>query len=1006
LFDVIERGLYWLTSFGLHADIDAHVQVVAPLDEYSIQTVNQDLMTVIELKGIRQLVGDLEYGKISGNLSAVLSKYMKAGNGRQHSYSIGFRSAPEGAKRRLAETFDPMRKTAERLGAKRFDPVASQVLALAAVCSDESAYLVFNTHVKGLSKQDIERNAEARAAMLSKIAKAAPGSRIDAAISQPSRIPATQVIARHTAAVANLIEDLARDISKGGCCLLVEKLTCAEGLALMRRHTDSSAFPSSWRPRLIGDKSASRVQSMATRKGEASHITPMALSRQLVTEPAQEFFEEIEYARRGKLLYAGLVMEAPPENGSEPFLDLMSRLNRQIPLSTHFEIIPNGEKDVRRADKFYSGMMGAFSDYNKAIKLGWKHLEDMRKEGHYICGMRVVIMTWARDKRLLVDHLSFLKSSIESWGSATATNETGTPALLSYAAAAGFCRRMPAQYMPGPMDEFAKMLPVFSAASVWESGQAVLHTKQGRPYPVGFGTRLQNFWGTAVFAPSGSGKSFFMNQLITGILLSPGLDKLPYLTAIDVGPSLELSLDVVRSMLPPHMASQIVSVRLRNDPEFCINFLDTQHGLDQLTDVDRDFAISVVSAVAPSLGPEGERFIGQVIDAAFRLFGRRSPQQRKWQASLDARVSAALEAIGFPISDETFVWEVVDALFDAGRIEDSAIAQRYAMPRLPDLIKASREKEILDSYGKTPTPSGELLIDVFTRSIQTGQSSYQLISGFTRFDVGNARVVTVNLEEVVSASETEESRLRASVMFLFSRRLGARNYFMRWEEIEKLVPDRYRAYQRARVDDLQQTLKFLLYDELHYCSGIPAMKRQLGTDNRVARKYTMVPILSSQRLGDFPPDVIENTYSYFILGVGSNDSLAGVQNTFGLSNSEASAIASECKGPGTLFGMFKTRKGTTSQILKTTASGMLSWAFNTDQADALLRKRVRQMLGGDLLLALGHLTAAYPGGSFRDSLEIYNRKRGDKTNDDSYIDVFARQVLEADPVRFEMPKAA
>jgi intracellular multiplication protein IcmB len=1000
MFDAVEKLLYWLTSFVLHADVDAHVQVLSPIDTHALQTVDQGLMSVIELKGVRQLVGEREFAQIADNLAKTLAKTMKAGNGRQHSYAFGFRSSPQDAPRRLAETFRPMLQTARRFGARRLDPILSQVQVLGRVCNDESQYLVFYTHKQGLSTQDLERNAAARMEMSTRLARSAPGSRVEASFAQPVRIPPSQVITRHNAAIQNVIADLSRDLDKNGCCLLVELLECDAALSLMRRHMDASGFPSSWRPRLIGSKSGSRPQSMASRKGDASHLLPLALSRQMAAEGADEFFDEVEYVRRGKLLYAGFVMEVPPEDGAERFLDLMDRLGRQIPISAHFEVVPNGERDVRRADRTFAAWMGALSDHNKAINAAWKHLQDMKKGGYYICGMRVLMVTWAESKRKIIDNLSFLKATVESWGSASGTNETGSPALLSYAAAAGFCRRMPAPYMPGPIEEFAKMLPVFSPASVWDSGQLVTHTKQGRAYPIAFGTPLQNFWGTTVFAPSGFGKSFFMNMMVLGILFSAGLENVPYMTLIDVGPSLKLALDIARSVLPERIARQIVSVRLRNDPSYCINFFDTHLGCDRPTEVDRDFAISVVMAVCPSLGAEGDRFVGQVVDAAYRLFGRRSAEQRRWQVSLDGRVTDALKEIGFEAGDGTFVWEVVDALMDAGRPDDAALAQRYAMPRLQDLVKAARTREILDSYKATPSATSESLLDVFTRGVQTAQSSFQLVSGFTKFDVGNARVVSVDLEEVVTATETDEGKRRAAVMFLFSRRLGARNYFLRWDELEKLVPDRYRAYQRARVQDLQEMLKFLLYDELHYASGIEAMARQLEIDSRVARKYTMVPIMSSQMLADFPAKVMVNCYTRFVLGVGSKTSLNEMGETFGLTPSELEAIRTECTGPGTLFASFNTRKGQTSQILKTTASPMLTWAFNTDRDDAMMRAHVTERLDGDLIEALARLTAAFPKGSYRDDLARYRRSKGEGVAEEGFIERFARMALEAEPVSF------
>lgn len=992
MLDSLEKGLYWLASFMVEGDSDAHCQIRAPMSDDTLVLTNDDLMSIIEIKGSRKLIGAAEFEDAAANMAKQMANVMKSSNGRQHSFAIGYRSSPESAPRLLKEILGPSLRTAQRLGVTCDDYFVDQMGALAKKCNETSVYMILYTHRSGLSIADSKRSSEWREEAGAKFAKATPGSKTSDDFNQSPRTPAPALVPRHSAALANLVSDLNMDIEKGGGGLLVDVLDVGPALTMMRRHLDASNFESSWRARLLGAKS-SVVPAPANRPGEASNMFPMRIGRQLITEPSAEIFGDAEISKRGGIYYASVILEIPPDEGSLPFAALSERIGREIPWTVNIEMVPNGEK-LRKADQFYAGFMGAFGEYNKRVKAGWKELRDLKNSGQYIAAIRVTFSTWAKTETQVVENLSFLKSSLESWGSCVVTNETGSPGLASLCSAAGFSKRMPAPYIPGPIEELTRMLPMSMPASVWDAGQLVTHTKEGRPYPVGFGTTAQPFWGTLIFAPPGYGKSFLMNMINYGILTSPGLEELPYLTVVDVGPSSRLVLDMFRAMLPKHMARQIVSLRIRNSPDFTVNPLDTQHGCDRPTDIDKDFQVSVVSTLCPSLGLEGEKFIAMVITEAYRMLGRSSPSQRTWQAALDETVSAALAEIGYPCTDKTRVWEVVDALFKVGRIEDSALAQRYAMPRLVDLVKASRATEILNSWGTAPTPSGELIIDVFTRNIQSSLSEYELISGFTKFEINGAKVISIDLEEVVTGTDSEEGKRRAALMFLFGRRLGARNYFLRWAEIESMVPEMYREYQFARVSKMEEALKFLEYDEVHYASGIPSMAKRIQEDLRVGRKYKCVTMMASQLLNDFPPAAVDNCYTYFIMGAGTDTSVDQLRKTFGLSASETYAIQTECTGPGKMFALFKTVKGTTSQVLHTTTGPFQRWAFSTSKDDALLRASLEKELGGEPITALRELAIEFPSGSARDEMERYKRGKGVIATGETITEVFTRRVLD------------
>lgn len=975
MFDAIERGLYWLSSVMLEGDADAHCQLRAPVADDTFSTTSDDLLSVVEILGARKLIGSTEFETMASNLATVLAGVLKSGNGKQHSFGLAFKSDPESVHRLLKEMLAPSINTARRLGADKIDLYFSdQLQALGRRCAEESAYLVVLTHPSGLSPADRQRAAQWREQVNIKLSKATGGARILDAFAQNPRSPAPALFPRHAAMLANLVSSLEAEETKGGAGLLVRVLDCSEAVMRMRRHQDAFPFPSDWRPRLLGDAGQAAVN--LGRKGDASHLMPMRIGRQMVTEKYEEIFDDAEIAKRGSYYYVSLAMEVPPETGSERFSDLSDRIGHQIPWTMSVEIIAEGLK-TRQLDNTFSGFVGAFGEHNKKVRQAWNELRAMHNNGTYVGAVRLIFTTWAKDKQRCIENCSFLRSSLESWGSSVVTNETGAPALAALCSAAGFAKRNPAPYLPGPLAEFSRMLPVFRPASIWTSGQLLAHTKEGRPYPVKFGSPEQSFWGTLIFAPSGSGKSFLMSMINLGILLSPGLTELPYLTVVDVGPSSRLVMDLVRSVLPERLKRQVQSIRIRNDKKFAVNPWDTQLGCDRPTAVDKDFQISVLSTLAPSLGKDGEKFIGQVIDMAYDMFSRQSPRQKVWQASLDPHVAQAISEIGMEVTEKTRVWDVVDALFKAGRIEDASMAQRYAVPTLGDMVTAARQKNILDLWESAPAESGESVIEVFCRSVLSGMNEYRLINGYTQFEVGSARALSIDLEEVISADSSEEGRRRAAMMFLFARRLGAKNYFLRWDELEAIVPPAYYAYQEQRVKDIYASLKFLEYDEKHYTTGIATLDRQIQQDLRVGRKYNTVTIMASQLIEDFPRAAVENCYSYFILGTGTSGSVDDLANVFGLTSSEAHAVEKQCTGPGKLFAMFKTNKGTTSQVLHTTAGAYTQWAFLTSPGDKDVRAEVVQRVGGSYWRAVEILAKAFPSGSARREMDAYRQKMGD-----------------------------
>lgn len=994
MFDTIERALYWFSSLLIEGDADAHCLLRGPVDSDTFVTTSDDLMTVIEVLGSRELVGSAEFVQLVQNISKQYGVLFKSANGAQHSIGMSFRSSPESSGRLLGEMFGPSIETAKRLrsrGGVAF--FADQVDALKGQCVEETVYLVLFTHPGGLSGAERERAIRWREDANQRARKGGADVKLDDSYAQNPRPAYSVIYPRHTSAVRNLLLSLQNSARNQGGDLLVRKLDCGEAANLMRRMQDTSNFPATWRPRMLGDKGASASVAMP-RRGDDAHVMPMRIGRQMVTEKYTEIAGDVEMAKRGGTYFASVVLEVMPEEGSAVFADLTTRIGRAIPWTMSVEVGPNGT-EVRKLDQMYAGFVGAFGDYNKSVRRAWDDLKRIHKSS-YVAATRVIFTTWADSEQRCVENCSFLKSCIESWGSCVVTNETGAPALAALGQASGFCKRSPAPFVPAPLAEFTRMLPLFRSASVWSDGQLIAHTEEGRPYPVKFGTKLQPFWGAVVFAPSGMGKSFILNMTNVGIAFSPGSQNLPYVVVVDVGPSSKLVMDYVRSTLPPEMRGQVVSLRIRNDRKYAVNCFDTQLGCDRPTEVDKDFQVCVLSTMAPSLGNEGDKFISMVIDEAYKMFSRKSPEQREWSASFDESLNAALSSIGFEVKEKTRVYDVVDAFFGRGMVNEAVKAQRYAVPTLPDLVTAARRRSIQDMWGDAVTPSGESMIEVFCRSIIAGANEYKLLNGYTQFDIGAARMISVDLEEVVGSELSEEGRRRSALMFMFARRLGAKNYFLRWEELEDIVAPAYRQYQEQRVKEIAGELKFLEYDEKHYTRGIAAFDLLVERDLRVGRKYRTVTLMASQMLDDFPKAVVENCYSFFILGVGTNTSAHELANRFGLSDSELDAVVSKCTGPGRMFARFKTTSGVTSQILCTTAGPMAKWAFTTSSGDKEVRAELLAALGEDRYSdVVSMLARAYPEGSCRDEMDAFKRsmKASANTGGKTVEQIFAARLL-------------
>lgn len=982
MLDTIERALYWFSSFGLQSDVDALCQIDHTLDEHTFVTTGGSLLTFFNIVGSRRYVGKAEFDDQSAALGRELATLLKAGfGGKQHSVLFGFRVDRSGGRSRLIEMFAPSVQTARRFGADADWLFKDRLAALSKHVSDEVAVFGVMTHRAGLTPAEVKRITEDRQAKLNKMAADKVKFNKNTQVSMLS--PPALLVSRHAAALNTIEQKIA---APGGAVkVMIDRMTCRQAGRMMRRFVEAGDVPGNWAPRVTSDFQGA-VSS--PRDGDASLMAfPQRFSRQIVTEKYSSIFGDAEITKRGKYYYASLIVDVPPQDGdydedTPSFGSLADEIGNDLPWQVHFDLTPNGLQ-TNQLEKMFSGIFGAAGDHNKSIKAAWTELEQLGREGAYIAALRGIFTTWGSSEREVVDRLAFLRSKIEAWGQTVVTNESGDPSSAHLGSVPGFSRQMPANYLPGPMQSYVRMMPAFRPSSVWTAGQLVCHTNEGRPYPIALGTSMQNFWGTLVFAPTGSGKSFMMNMLNSGALFSPGLMELPMITVIDKGPSAKAMVDLAKAMLPPHLAAQCAYLRpTSSDASFVVNPFDTQLGCDKPMPADRDFCATVLLAMAPNLGSEGGKFVNLVVDVLYDYYSRRSPSAKRWQATLNPDLHSKLSQIGIEV-DETKpprIWTIVDAFYEKGMLAEAAEAQLYAVPVMTDISTVlGVDPRIKSEYATATAASGELIIDVFARNVNAALQQYKLFVGISRFK-GQERVMVIDTEGLASSSSSEEGKRLYGVTMLFARRMGARNFFLHEDDIGDIAPPLYASYHKQRAQKIRSEMKFLEYDEIHNARGIAAVQELLQKDAREGRKYNIVTVLSSQELDDFPKDLVNNSYNFFILGSGSSASSRQLQQTFDLSDSEVQAIMRECTRPGKLFAMFKTSKGMLSQILNTRPGPVEAWAYTTNGKDTPIRNALYERYGTKKTLLF--LAKEFPEGSAAGYLDRMRQNMGVEAEDD------------------------
>ena len=188
------------------------------------------------------------------------------------------------------------------------------------------------------------------------------------------------------------------------------------------------------------------------------------------------------------------------------------------------------------------------------------------------------------------------------------------------------------------------------------------------------------------------------------------------------------------------------------------------------------------------------------------------------------------------------------------------------------------------------------------------------------FDLGEARVVSLDLDEVAKGGGAASDR-QTAVMYMLARYILAKDFYLN-KDLLPDFPEAYRSHHAERVEQIITDPKRIVFDEFHRTSKASSVRNQVVQDMREGRKWGVQIALLSQSLDDFDSVMVEFGTSVFIMDAGPETAIKKTTETFGLSDTARLALKHRVHGPreggGTFLAQFATKTGINTQLLTLT----------------------------------------------------------------------------------------
>ncbi len=941
---------------ALRQSVESFIRLETMDDEFTLAAQDGSLVSYLKIDGSRQIIGDEEYKfLVEASTVKIGAKFDRQGQALQ----VYFVRDPARVKSNLDKLINPSKTTATNVDLDVEDLLQERIKNLSSILTFEECYFVLWTRPSSMTKSELQRAAKDKQAQAQKWVNAGYGQNPLAGL-EPLRT-------RHKSFVSSMLASL------NELGMRAELLEAHEALRAVKNNLFPNRNSDEWRPSLPGDPIAPRAPMSRT---DLSDIVWPPLRTQLSSADAQTVDGSV--VRIGDMLWAGADMTLGPMEAS-PFPMLLNRLyDAKVPYRISF-MIEGGGAYSTSFKSFVATIMSVTNALNRQIKYSLENLQTIARS-EPVVRMRVSFATWGnKDEYDIVrDRLSTLIQSVESWGYAQVSEVSGDPLDCVMASAMGIHCAGTAPAAIAPMREVMKLIPWQRPSSPFNTGSILLRTPDGKVWPYQTGSNLTTTWFDLIFAQPGAGKSVLMNALNLGTVLSPGLNKLPYVAVIDIGPSSSGLISLIKEALPENRQHEAAYYRLQMSREYAINPFDTQLGCRIPLIDERSYLVELLILLCTPPGHDKpydgiQQLAGLVVDEMYRWRDDRAAnaEPRPYLPRLDATIDEAIVQYGIHLPADPYWWDVVDRMFEIGQYRIANLAQRHAVPSLSDAITASRRPQIRTLLEETSVGfSSESVISAFERMITSAIREYPIMSSVTQFEITDARICSLDLMDVSPQGDDTADR-QTSIMYMLARYALVRSWWVGPEALPS-IPEKYRSYHELRLQDVAETPKRLCYDEFHRTSKSHSVRAQVIRDVREGRKRGVQIVLASQLLDDFDKDMVDLATGVWVLGTAVSDKAVDeIKDRFGLSETARNVIRYRLTGPraggAPALLILGTNEGRYEQHLINTMGPIELWAVSTSSEDVAIRNRLYGRIGAGRARQM--LASTFPGGSARNEIK-------------------------------------
>lgn len=955
VLDGIDSILAWFST-ELKQTIESYCDLETADNPHTLVARDGSLISVVRVFGVTRLVGTEEFNAIHAGLTQSMQASLKRPG---HEVQVYFSYDKATVKAEIEEILAPAKATAKKLNLELDDLFKERIDYISKYCAHEELYFVFWTRPYILTNEQGDRARKDKLKLIrdNKIPPFLNGQNLIAAI--------PDLREAHASFVRAIINDL------NSLNVRSQLLEVHDAVYAMRYSADPDFTDKNWRASLPGDPIPTHeARPLAN---EMSGLMWPPLSRQVFPRDAETI--DLRTVRVGDRIYTPLFIDLFPQE-LKSFLNLFSRtLPTQVPWRISF-LIEGGGYNILRFKSAMAAILSWTSAHNALVHDASKLLRNIEvNTDDAVVKLQVCLATWAPEGniRLLRTRAAELAKAVQGWGSCEVSEVSGDAFAGVASSVLGFSASSVATQSVAPLSDVVYMLPFARPASAWEHGAVLLRSPDGKPWPYQPGSAQQTTWIDLMYARPGSGKSVLSNSINLALCLSGGIQRLPRIAIIDIGPSSSGLISLLKEALPAANKHWAAYHRLRMTADYAINPFDTQLGSRYPTAQERGFLVNFITLLATPVGAERpydgiSDMAGLIVDEIYKYLAD-DGKPHLYTKGVEHLVDDILVEIGFVLDEHTTWWEVTDAIFLAGFHHEALLAQRFAMPLLPDVAAIVRTQSVEDLYGLVKAPTGEPLIQAFSRMISSAVREYPIISGITKFDIGDARIVSLDLDEVAKSGGDAADR-QTAVMYMLGRYVLGRSYYLT-EDVLNDFPEAYREYHRKRIAEIREDPKRIVYDEFHRTSKARAVREQVILDMREGRKWNVQIALISQALEDFDPVMVEFATSIFIMDAGPEQAIKRSTEIFGLSETARVALKTRVHGPreggATFLAQFSTKSGINTQLLTSTLGPVELWAFSTTAEDVQVRTKLYQKLNPAEARRL--LANLFPNGSVKALVE-------------------------------------